>query len=672
MKGKEMKFSLSRRIGVFVGIIIVLVSIGIGYTAIKVSSNAMKNQAHIALEGLAVEGTKHLESVINGEMATLQELANRQRIQTMNYNVQKADLYSAIGGLGYQDLGISRVDGDTQYITTGDTLNVADRDYFQKALQGESVISEILIDRLTQEAVYIYATPIQEFGEIVGVLLGRKDATVLNRITKDMGFGETGYAYILDETGTFYSYWDEELVKSQKNIMEDIEIGGEFKGVATALQNLGLGNSGNIAYNFMGSRRLMGIAVMPTTNWIVAVGAYETDVLGALITMQRNILLITLIFVILGIVGGMFLGKSISVPITGLSTLLERFARFDISVDGNADTARYMKRTDEIGNMTHSLIAMQTNLINLISSITNSAQDLAASSQELTATSEQSAAASTELAKTIEDIANGANDQARDSENGAMNIEMLGTEVESTQSIIQDLYKLSDEIDALKNSGIVIVEDLVEKTKTNSESANKINEIIISTDESAKKINNASVMIKDISNQTNLLALNAAIEAARAGEAGRGFAVVADEIKKLAEEANAFAEEIGDVVKELTERTQGSVIIMGNMQDTTRSQTESVFLTTDTFRTMADKIQEINHLVSRTDRSVKIMVTKKDDIVGIIQNLSAIAGQNAAGTQEASASVEEQATSVLEISNSSESLADLASKMQELVTQFKY
>lgn len=672
MKEKEMKFSLSKRIGVFVGIIIVLVSIGIGYTATKVSSNAMKNQAHIALEGLAQEGAKHLESVINGEITALEELANRQRIQTMNYNVQKADLYSAIEGLGYQDLGISQVDGNAQYITTGDTLNVADRDYFQKALQGETIISEILIDRLTQEAVYIYATPIQEFGEIVGVLLGRKDATTLNRITEDMGFGETGYAYILDETGTFYSYGDEELVKNQKNIMEDIENGGEFKGVATALQNLGLGNPGNIAYNFMGSQRLMGIAVMPTTNWIVAVGAYEADVLGGLRIMQRNILFVTLILVLLGIGGGMFLGKSISEPITGLSTLLERFARFDISVDENTDTTRYMKRTDEIGNMTHSLTAMQTNLINLISSITNSAQDLAASSQELTATSEQSAAASTELAKTIEEIANGANDQARDSENGAMNIEILGTEVESTQSIIQDLYKSSDEIDALKNSGIVIVEDLVEKTKTNSESANKINEIIISTDESAKKINNASVMIKNISNQTNLLALNAAIEAARAGDAGRGFAVVADEIKKLAEEANAFAEEIEDIVKELIEKTQGSVIIMGNMQDTTRSQTESVFLTTDTFGKMADKIQEINHLVSRTDNSVNIMVTKKDDIIGIIQNLSAIAEQNAAGTQEASASVEQQAASILEISNSSDSLSCLASKMQDLVARFKY
>ncbi|NLM06587.1 MAG: hypothetical protein GX219_06685, partial [Tissierellia bacterium] len=51
--------------------------------------------------------------------------------------------------------------------------------------------------------------------------------------------------------------------------------------------------------------------------------------------------------------------------------------------------------------------------------------------------------------------------------------------------------------------------------------------------------------------------------------------------------------------------------------------------------------------------------------------LSAIAQENAATTEEASASVDSQTQSIHDISNASENLAHLAMELQEEVVRFK-
>lgn len=72
------------------------------------------------------------------------------------------------------------------------------------------------------------------------------------------------------------------------------------------------------------------------------------------------------------------------------------------------------------------------------------------------------------------------------------------------------------------------------------EQAVKINNL----NESVSKVGNITNVINGISEQTNLLALNAAIEAARAGEAVRGFVVLSEEVRKLAEQSKESTEEI--------------------------------------------------------------------------------------------------------------------------------
>lgn len=384
---------------------------------------------------------------------------------------------------------------------------------------------------------------------------------------------------------------------------------------------------------------------------------------------MRTLILLSAVLVIAivsSVVIAIYLRKIIVKPIAKMEVIATQIASGDLKAEKIE-----LNSNDEIASLANAFNDMADGLRELISNITESSEIIASSSEQLTATSQQSANASEEVAKTISEIARGATDQAQDTEKTATQVLEIGELLLENQNFISDVTKTASDIDARKDEGFVILRELIKKTQENNKVSTSVYDIIMKNNESAEKIENASAMIQNIADQTNLLALNAAIEAARAGEAGRGFAVVADEIRKLAEQSNAFTKDIKDIIEELKNRSEDAVSAINEVRKIANAQTLSVKETEDKFEAIAVAILETKKVIDKLSRSSNALGIKKDTILELMENLSAIAEENAASTQEAAAAIDEQSASMEEIANSSEGLSHVASSLMTLVQKFK-
>ena len=180
------------------------------------------------------------------------------------------------------------------------------------------------------------------------------------------------------------------------------------------------------------------------------------------------------------------------------------------------------------------------------------------------------------------------------------------------------------------------------------------------TNESVQKIKEATVLIASIAEETNLLSLNASIEAARAGEQGKGFAVVASQIQKLAEQSNESASQIDEITNALISDSTKSVETIAQVRASMNERSEKMETTDSMFRQVNTGVDHAMDSVNTITEKTELLNQSREKIIDVVQNLSAIAEENAASSQETSASITQVNTVVTDISDNASGLKDIA------------
>lgn len=422
-------------------------------------------------------------------------------------------------------------------------------------------------------------------------------------------------------------------------------------------------------YSYKGIQKYASYYVVGDGKAILILTVDESDILGTVNSALITALLAGVaIIILLGLIG-YFITAKLTRPILQITSIINRLSNMDFRKDSKIE--KISKRGDECGSMAKAIFTLQEALITVVKDIQSQSTLLYETAAQLTGSASTTSGTVQNVEQAVSEIASGATNQAQETQKATEDIVLMGTMVEDTNTQVSVLHEAADAIKDSSDTANTTLQELDSINKKAITSINVIYEQTHTTNESAMKIKEATTLISSIADETNLLSLNASIEAARAGDAGRGFAVVASQIQKLAEQSNESARQIDEIIYTLLEDSQKAVKTMEDVKAIMEQQSDNVFKAGEVFSQVdAGIIDSISGIGQIADRTNKLNSTR-NGIVDVVQNLTAIAEENAASTEETSAAVIEVANVMQEISDHALELQNIASTLEKNVEIFK-
>lgn len=398
---------------------------------------------------------------------------------------------------------------------------------------------------------------------------------------------------------------------------------------------------------------------------ILAADMDATEITAQIDVMRNQSYLRTIIILLFGIlIAGTFSIK-LSKTLKELKSKVEQMQQGDLTVKIEN------KRRDELGLLAGSMNELGDNLNQTIKAITATSEEVASLATNVSSISQQIAASSEETTSAIGEITQGTTTQAQE-------MSVILSELEHFDKLVQNIYtsleavkensELTESISSTGNDQMsTLIHSIQDSKETFDHVFHKINEL----NESIMQINDINSVIEAISEQTNLLSLNAAIEAAKAGESGRSFSVVADEIRKLAERSKQSTDTIKQMIDGILSGVKSVVTTSDELRNRLSTQIEITETTNKSFHLILDSLKESAPKIKQTFESTNTILQSKNDIIGRVQTISAVAIETSASAEEISASSEELNATTEETASISQDLQQMSYALLDKIKEFK-
>jgi len=619
-------FGLSLVISALIGGIAI---IGLNQTSIE---GAYKS-ASIGAQGYA----EAISNAIAAYAANVRTASLDTRVSTpaLRTAEKEAILAKMAEKLGFISIGVADAEGNT---LNGE--NIADRDYFQHAIQGETYISSPVIRKTDQSIVLFIAAKIDSGSDYQGIVYAAINSDTFSSIIASAKVGEKGYAFVLDKTGTVVAHPDGSLVTSFTNYIAAAETDAAYRELAALSEKMMAQETGVDELTMEGAAKIVAYRpISGTDGWSVAVVVDRGEILRTYESNLKLMISLDVAVLIAGIIVAIIAANAIAGPITKLTKRVEQLSEGDLrspvpeirSRDEIYRLTVALKNTiaslnlyigdigNVLSNMARKNIAVTTDieyagdfkplkdsmeqiiagLNEIISQIKASAQQVFSGAEQVASGSQALASGSTEQASAVEEV--------------FATLSSLSEETKQTASNAEEARRITKETAVFVDEGNQKMHEMIASMENIYDASNEISKIIKT--------------IEDIAFQTNILALNASVEAARAGTAGKGFAVVAGEVKNLATKSSEAAKNTAGLINKAISAVEG-----GN---------QIAKATADSLAGIVQKTETAGVLIENISQKAVSQSAAIEQVTEAVKQISSVVQSNSATTEESAAASEE-------------------------------
>jgi methyl-accepting chemotaxis protein len=604
----------------------------------------------------------------DGDGKSVNEIALAQR-ELSKFHEAAGDRYSAVTVVNSKS-GIVFASSERGKALRG--VNLADRDYVKKALQGTANIGSVIIGRGYGRVVCTGAAPIYspDGKEITGVVAVGMELKYFTDIFDMLKVGKGGYAAIIDRSGlSIYNPARREGIL-KVNIRQN-------KGMEAFAEQVNRQRKGIGEYTLDNIHKTAAFAPVETTDWSVVVTVPSKEFTAPANFTRNLIITIGIICLLFASVFFYFFARYSARPLIDLVGSAEKIASGDLAVEVTKQTRRdeigdlaraftmmiqslkdkaqiaqkisggdltveatSLSDADALGNAFSTMVATLRRqiqeIVEGVNVLTSSGSEIMASVSQLTAGAAETSTAVSETTTTVEEV-------------------KQTTEVSSQKA--KHVAELGRKTVEISQAGLKSIEDTINGMNRIKEQVESIADMVVRLSEQSQAIGEIIATVNDLAEQSNLLAVNASIEAAKAGEQGKGFAVVAQEIRSLAAQSKQATTQVRNILFDVQKAISSAVMAteLGS-----RAVEEGVRLSTQAGEAIDVLAQSVTE---STNAAIQIAASSQQQLIGIDQVVSAMENIREAALQMAS--------STKQTEKSAHDLHNLGQQLQGIVKFYK-